>query len=192
MIATQPSGVWRGQRQGDKGMTDVFDGRSISGDINHYTEGLKEQDDPQLFLDALDELLAVPGVIAVRWRQYTPYFNDGDPCVFSIYGAEVAVEGDKAETYYENDLGYEFETNQQIFRDVYDLYDYDQPGYTYENRPLKKIAGVDTMQLQKALKKFEEVLESGTHYVVLQQKFGDPAEVTANKDGFHVEFYEHD
>lgn len=27
-----------------------------------------------------------PRIEAVGWRQYTPYFNDGDPCKFSIDG----------------------------------------------------------------------------------------------------------
>jgi len=25
-----------------------------------------------------------PQVLSVRWRQYTPYFNDGDPCRFRV------------------------------------------------------------------------------------------------------------
>lgn len=25
-----------------------------------------------------------PGIYGIMWAQYTPYFNDGDPCVFSI------------------------------------------------------------------------------------------------------------
>jgi hypothetical protein len=27
---------------------------------------------------------ANPKVEAIRWRQYTPYFNDGEPCEFSV------------------------------------------------------------------------------------------------------------
>lgn len=26
-----------------------------------------------------------PECLAVRWRQYTPYFSDGDPCRFSVH-----------------------------------------------------------------------------------------------------------
>jgi len=28
-------------------------------------------------------------IVAVRWRQYTPYFNDGDPCVFRVNEPEL-------------------------------------------------------------------------------------------------------
>ena len=26
-----------------------------------------------------------PDIVAIRWQQYTPYFNDGEDCVFRIY-----------------------------------------------------------------------------------------------------------
>lgn len=29
---------------------------------------------------------AHPEYYGLKWEQYTPYFNDGDPCVFTIYG----------------------------------------------------------------------------------------------------------
>lgn len=56
---------------------------------------------------------ALPGVepLAVRWQQYTPYFNDGDPCVFrsnAAYGsmkfAEVPAntrEADRGDDFHE-------------------------------------------------------------------------------------------
>ncbi len=31
---------------------------------------------------------------AIRWRQYTPYFNDGEPCRFGILDFEVALVED--------------------------------------------------------------------------------------------------
>lgn len=30
-----------------------------------------------------------PDLLTVEWRQYTPYFNDGEPCEFRVYGFEV-------------------------------------------------------------------------------------------------------
>lgn len=32
-----------------------------------------------------------PNVVSIRWAQYTPHFNDGDPCVFSVNEPEVEV-----------------------------------------------------------------------------------------------------
>ena len=37
--------------------------------------------------EAFEELTAViPGLTAVRWQQYTPHFNDGEPCEFGLHG----------------------------------------------------------------------------------------------------------
>ena len=33
-----------------------------------------------------------PSVYALRWAQYTPYFNDGEPCVFRVMEAEFCTE----------------------------------------------------------------------------------------------------
>lgn len=165
---------------------DVFEGRPVEGEINRYTDGIKEQDDPKLFIEALDTLLAVPGVEAVRWNQYTPYFNDGEACVFSIYSAYVKVSGDEDEEAGDYGDGY---------RSTYDLYDYDHSkSGSYEDRQVfGTVGGYPAKMIHDALKAFESVLENGRHYVILNQKFGDPAQVTANRDGsFTVEFYEHD
>lgn len=35
-----------------------------------------------------------PGVSAVRWTQYTPHFNDGDPCRFSVHDADILFVND--------------------------------------------------------------------------------------------------
>lgn len=37
-----------------------------------------------------------PDVEAVRWRQYTPYFNDGDPCTFSVHDFSYLKPGETA------------------------------------------------------------------------------------------------
>ena len=44
----------------------------------------------QLFADALKEVFDAHPVLAfVQWVQYTPYFNDGDPCTFSVGELEI-------------------------------------------------------------------------------------------------------
>jgi hypothetical protein len=34
-----------------------------------------------------------PKITAVRWRQYTPYFNDGDPCTFGVGEFTYKIDG---------------------------------------------------------------------------------------------------
>jgi len=36
---------------------------------------------------------ANPKLEKIRWRQYTPYFNDGDPCIFRVHEATVRLNG---------------------------------------------------------------------------------------------------
>ncbi len=45
--------------------------------------GTVTKDDVVALLTPLFEQF--PKVKAVRWRQYTPYFNDGDPCRFNVH-----------------------------------------------------------------------------------------------------------
>lgn len=35
--------------------------------------------------------VAHPDLKAIQWRQYTPYFNDGDPCTFRVTGFEMSL-----------------------------------------------------------------------------------------------------
>ena len=54
----------------------------------------------------LDEIFAkFPDVTGIRWRQYTPYFNDGDPCEFAVHEAEVKLS---AGTGGDEDDGWEY------------------------------------------------------------------------------------
>lgn len=161
-----------------------FNGRNISGEISHSTSGPVDQADPQVLLDALDALLDTPGVEAVRWEQYTPYFNDGEACVFNVYSPTVKLTNAKALDDYDEET--EFFTE-------YDLFSYeDVRSRTNFNKVYSEIDGIDTEIVYKALEVFGAVLESGKHDVILNKKFGDPAQVTATKNEFSVEYYEHD
>lgn len=186
-------------------------GRPIHGKISHYGSEPSHQKPLSEFLEALDALLAFPEVEAVRWHQYTPYFNDGEACEFSIYEAHVKFAGD-------DDSG----ESEDGFRDASGVY---PPGYweTHERKhstsqwngvtrrydyvvvagdPNKAEAsykdldyyvnGVLRKDIEAAHEAFNNAVGSGAHYVDLRKHFGDPAEVTATREGFDVEFYDHD
>ena len=167
-------------------------GRPITGKINYYTENPSEQKPIQEFLDALDQLLSVEHVSAVKWNQYTPYFNDGEACQFSIYEANISLD-------FQTDLSTEMSDADEDFEDKfyteYDFYEYPN-GYDRTKEDGGKvfyvINGVDFKSLHHELEKFNSILVSGAHYIDLLKHFGDPAEVTATKEGFSVEFYDHE
>lgn len=165
-------------------MTDDFFGKPIHGDITHYTEAEAEQHDSIELVNLLDALLKLDHVESVKWRQYTPYFNDGDPCVFGVYGPEVLLdimeEDDEEGDYGDNYLG------------TYELWKYGE-GSDWETRSANKVytyRGIDTKAIYDAMHNLDRAIPH--HVVVLKKKFGDPAEVVFNENGFNVEFYNHD
>jgi hypothetical protein len=157
----------------------------VKGDVSRYSEGLREQHDPQILADALAEAFAHPSIVAIRWTQYTPYFNDGDACVFSVYADDdiwkFTTTADDAGDY-EN--GWESIYNLYENVEWVGKYPDSKAVYTYKND--------ENRELHELCRKVQGVLGSGHHNVLLNQKFGDPATVTAYPDRFEVEHYDHD
>lgn len=141
--------------------------RAVEGDIQDTSKPQYEQWTAEQFLSVVDDILAVPGVDSIRWRQYTPYFNDGEPCEFSVHDVQVKlVDGDPEGGDYED--GYE---------DSWTL------SYRAEREGVTLPTG-----LEDALKKWQ----SAHFESVARKNFGDHAIVTATRGGFSVEFYDHD
>lgn len=48
----------------------------------------------QVFTEAAREIFVNhPGLTSFKWTQYTPYFNDGDACIFSVNRYDIEVNG---------------------------------------------------------------------------------------------------
>jgi hypothetical protein len=143
-------------------------------DINEYLTRKKEleqfvnKNSRQLVKDYVQDFMTThPLASAIRWRQYTPYFNDGEPCVFRV--GEVHVLRREP-------------TKEDLEMDPYD-------GDWEESDPSKKDP------LLKALSKFEEEI-SGPMEDMLQVAFGDHKDIiVSQKNGkitIQVAEYEHD
>jgi len=53
-----------------------------------------EEDARKLMLEAFKEVFDdYPALESFSWTQYTPHFNDGDPCQFGAYIDEVNLDG---------------------------------------------------------------------------------------------------
>jgi hypothetical protein len=150
-----------------------FLGVPVTGEPSRFTSARVKQDDPAKLLEAINRVLDHPLVLSLKWTQYTPYFNDGDACEFGLHREPaVSIEGgDEDEGDYEDGF--------------YSAWDLD--GHYYEG--LKKLELGD---LYDRLRAATDELYSGRHYDILAEKFGDPAEVVATKEGFHIEFYDHE
>jgi hypothetical protein len=107
-----------------------------------------------------------PECVALRWSQYTPYFNDGDTCTFAVHELNLKMSDSK------EDAG-DYEDGFE------DTYAYGDEEARKEKNPFKKAAnGV------KELGRIDDDL--------FLFAFGDHCEVTATRDGFEVDEFSHD
>lgn len=165
-------------------------GRPITGDIDSGYRNRTEQWDGAKFLNMLDVILD-GGIDAVRWTQCTPYFNDGDTCYFSVdeftarptqKTAPVDPESDADDDFFDD------EDHPDGFMDPADLgldHEWDEKNRRYNQ--------VITDKTHPSALPLEKLNSSRAHFeTMLLDNFGDHAEITATRDGFTVESYEHD
>ena len=140
-------------------------GIAIHGDVQH---GHRRPDQKPLedLVPLFQAVLADPGVEEFIWDQYTPYFNDGDPCEFGIHGC------------------YSLNSDAVSLREEvgdFDKWEYETGRYGNANARIPESANA-----------LADAIEGGQFENVLLEHFGDHTEVTLKADGFHVEFYDHD
>jgi hypothetical protein len=123
-----------------------------------------------------------PAVTAVIWTQYTPYFNDGDTCTFSVNDVYFTnADGDDMDdiaSYGE----YEGE-NEAVWSESSWGFKYEK-----ERRPETDFSGVDF----NSISEMSSMIQSGDMESVMLAMFDDHVRVIATRDGFDVEEYSHD
>lgn len=103
-----------------------------------------------------------PELKAFSWTQYTPYFNDGEPCVFQISSESFVFTEDELNSLNAGKL---------------EWYDYDY--YSIEDKNLKDKA----REIESKLNELEDVLES---------VFGDGYRIVVTREKIEVEEYSHE
>lgn len=160
----------------------TFLGLPVEGDINEGDKREKQRtlEDLQPILQAL---LDDEGVIEFGWKQYTPYFNDGDPCTFRAYGAWVRTTADAdVDDRYELEVDYSHRSIGKRPK----TWDSRTKGYNYG-----VYEGPDEARYDRCYA-LDRAIDGGEFLDVLVDAFGDHAEVTVRRDGIQVEFYSHD
>ena len=128
-----------------------------------------------------------PGVQAIIWAQFTPYFNDGETCEFGVRdpvftnspkGEDVSgwgeYEGEDDGIWACEDVGYVLTSGRDWHANDAEI--------------IMKSGGVDA----NSCKAFSEMLTSSEMSDVFLSMFGDHAKVTATRGGFDVDDFEHD
>jgi hypothetical protein len=124
-----------------------------------------------------------PEVTAVTWTQYTPYFNDGSECEFSV-NDPVFCEGDARP-----DCG--DEDGDILYRIHKETEGYDD----YSHRPSKPVPAsrgknAADRKLQKDCKELSSLIMGLEDQ--MKDMFGDHVKVIATRNGFDIEEYEHE
>lgn len=130
-----------------------------------------------------------PELFAIKWNQYTPYFNDGETCYFGVNNLDFALKGfDGNEEDTEDASDWSFD---DIFCDFY-LKDEDDYCVKFRTQATETFGSLDRYKEFKAdqeavQKEFRDLPED-----VLQDLFGDHAEIIVTRKGLDVTEYEHD
>lgn len=137
---------------------------------NYQTRG------QQIFKLAFKEFFdANPEVNVVGWRQYTPYFNDGEPCEFNCYASYAFVSN--AKDYGQIEYGEYNGEDESVW-----ISDGDYGDLNEELIPQSVLDNADA--LRSLLAKIDDS--------VFLDMFGDHVQVFATREGFDVQEYRHD
>lgn len=123
------------------------------------------------FTNAAQDLFdKYPELDEFSWTQYTPYFNDGDECIFSVHSdyPEGVVNGERVDELTKSYGTWDSVNRKYIPKAESEL--------TLEDR-----IGEDLTTLLGAV-------PTNT----MKQMFGDHVKVTVNREGIVVEDYDHD
>ncbi len=137
---------------------------------------VKFQADAQaMFKESLKSFFELnPGINALRWTQYTPYFNDGDACVFGVN--DVYFTNAKGNQLDDISRWGEYEGNDEgVWSENYYKYFADKPGVNVES--CEFLSGM---------------ISSSEMQDIMKQMFGDHVCVTVTREGIDVEEYDHD
>lgn len=146
-------------------------GFSITGNYSRFTELQAEQYPLSQLLPVLQKVIDDHTVAEFGWTQYTPYFNDGEACIFHAYGVWVSTV-EPSDSPDDDDYEDEYKSDKFAVR-----------SYSWKDEELSPDHWID----------LEKAIEGGHFYSALLETFGDPAEVTwSRKEAeFHIEYAEH-
>jgi hypothetical protein len=178
----------------------TFFGVPIEGDPQYSSEQRIAQRPAQELWEALQPVIQHPKFQGLRWEQYTPFFADGDPCVFGIRGGARAVlagmdeeddGGDYGDAFVTLPHTYDYgdENVNQLFG-LWNRGQYNRETRTYGEGSWKQEP--EDHEFIHQLSKVCEMINSGAFNDALLKAFGDHATVTVRRDKIEIDSYEHD
>lgn len=164
-------------------------GRPITGDVSTYSYRKPvPQKGPEEFLQMFDEFFEQhPECTFIRWAQGTPGFNDGEPCTFDIHETRFGFT-DPDEEIDDDEKDEDFGDNSFSTSGL-STFVWEGGSYSNYHREYNKTFN-GVLFTEEVIEQYENFGVGDEFEVLVNEKFGDPAEVTATREGFHVEYYE--
>jgi hypothetical protein len=162
-----------------------FLGIPVEGDISYGDTRVAQRPLEEL-APLIQAVLDDPFIVGFGWRQYTPYFNDGEPCVFGAYGCWFRTVEDATTSDADSE-----DDEKWYDDDTEDLELWDHPTLGRFNWRDDTYEGNHEESYRRA-RALESAIESGEFHDVLLEAFGDHARVTVSRDAIVVSTYEHE
>ena len=165
-----------------------FLGIPVEGDISK-----PDRRTPQRPISELEPLMRAvlddETIRAFGWRQYTPYFNDGEPCVFGVHGAWFVTVDDDVDLNEvdEDEYGVDWGEHPSIGHREYEYVG----NWPDRVRVPGRYTGSDEARYDR-VRALSDAIVGGAFEDVLLEAFGDHAAVRVTRDGITVDTYEHD
>lgn len=181
----------------------IKDIKSKLNDIQKQIEKLEKQahkESSKLISKGFKEIFKKhPELESFSWTQYTPYFNDGDECVFNAHTDYIFInESEQEESVYElrQFLDTLHNPEKEINRLKKRIEEYKQNKYSYDflEDEIKNIENGSIAETRDKLAVLEDINQilSSIDNDCYKSIFGDHVRVTVTKDGWSTEAYEHD
>lgn len=153
--------------------------KALKAKYEEFLAKIKKEDLAEPFREFLEKY---PFIEAVKWSQYTPYFNDGDVCTFSVNEPETIIDGEP------RDCG---KTEEWVVDGQEEVTD----NWTYPPRPrlrdkyVKKAVAPISLAAAEDFDRLHQSFDDD----IFKAVFGDHVEVTYSlANGFEIDEYEHE
>lgn len=152
---------------------------ALVDDLNAMKKVLQERANVAIRAEADILFSAYPEIRAISWTQYTPYFNDGDACHFSVNELEFeSFDWGKLSGKTQEEIEGDSEDDWHEFTPIYDL------KYTPRAEDPYLVA------MYNDLESFEEGLQAIPE--LLEIIYDDHVQVYVSREGIEVQDYEHE
>lgn len=167
-----------------------FLGIPVEGEITQSHRSTVVQRPVEELRPLLQAVLMDPGILEFGWTQYTPYFNDGEPCEFSVHTPWFRTPADVKDTATDDEEDEEEETWALELSSHPTLAD---RKWDHTARNFVAVEqSLETKARYARCKALSDAIEGGAFEDALLEAFGDHAEVLVKATGITVSSYEHD